>query len=707
MIPMRGPKGTLLSLFLALAGQAFLSQCQWAWSLPVGFLFYGAALYLFLSVPSIPTGKEEVLPPRLEAGALAALAGLALFSHLFQLSRIPPGMTVEETCGPWLGYAIPPSQWAMYYPMATAHTYADLTALSWVWFHLFTPSRASFSFFYAFFSLLAFPLGYVLFRGLAGARTALWALFLWMVQQWPLTLGRAGHASVTALLFTLGTLTFGHLALTRGRAWQWILAGAFAGCGLYSHPGFRPALLLSFLWLAWEWKKDPGEVKTRLRGLGAGTLVFLMLSFPCLASMAATGDWLTGSPKDGQWVLSAKNLGALWEGGLQGILAFYREGSAIPQENLPGHRLLDDATAVLATLGFFLALGRPQERKFFYGFTGASILSFSCLLSTQPLHASRMLGVAPFLAYLAALALEDIGQRAVSFRGSPRWILGLGLLVGLVAAGENFKTYFLDRPRNEACWLEAGVDDTSVGESIARDGDRYEYYLSPTFYQRFQVLFLGHAQVPHMHPLDLPGDFGYLKPPPGRGLCFVVQEGRTGVLSVLQKRWPGGVTEKLIDPWGRPYLYIFRVPPEACAEDRFVPLPHRRYWEGTYRTSLAPGAKPVLTVADPVLNFSYRDDFPVKNADRLWVEWHGTLHPPKAGTYWFLLATSDEDHAQMDLEGKPFAVSNQDARVELKARDYAVAIYLLKTGGFDSVFHLVWKPPGSGHFEVLPPDVMR
>jgi hypothetical protein len=138
--------------------------------------------------------------------------------------------------------------------------------------------------------------------------------------------------------------------------------------------------------------------------------------------------------------------------------------------------------------------------------------------------------------------------------------------------------------------------------------------------------------------------------------------------------------------------------------DRFIPFSFPPSWEGTYWTSTTRDSTPVLVQIDPLLNFSNSADFPVKNAPNLLVEWRGILHPRQPGLYHFLMLSSDHTKAEMDVDGKKAGVSNREFDLLLGRKDYHAVIHFQKTGGVENSFHLVWKPPGVDHYEVLAPE---
>jgi hypothetical protein len=694
----------LAPLIFAAVAQTFMLHKEHVWTVFPALMFYlmAGGWIFWESRVQAEAGYEPSLTSFQEAIWIGLISSIVLFFRFYRLTEIPVGITVEEVCGPYLGFGVPVSEWTRHYWAGLYTTLPDIPVLAYPWFHLFSPSRLSYGFFYAILSLASFPFGYVLFRRLAGNRVALMACFFWAAMQWHVSLGRAGHAAITSVLYILALATFGHLALVSNRKVFWGLTGASLAAGLYAYPAFRSGPLLLVFWIFYEAWKRPLERKTWWSGLLIMSVVAALGSFPVLWTMGRQG-WLMSPNTNGHYlldrILREQSLRPIWSQLASWTLSFVRAGDLSTQANIGGGRLLDDVTAILFVLGVFLSIRRIGERAFFYGVTGWAVLGLTAILSNDPTHSSRMIGTAPFVAYLAALAASDLGRKFASFRGGRLAYIALAGVAAFWVLGWNYGRYFIERPKDTFAVQNSGIGPTMAGLAVAEAGKGYEYYLSPEYFGNFTVLFLGHSQTKNMHALQVPRSIIPAIDTQDKGLCYILPRGRIGLFKVLQKTYPQGTAETMKDPFGLPVLDILKIP--AGTRPKAGRLGG---WRGAYRTSASWDVPPVLVQVDPVLNYDYRDDFPVQAYPPLRVEWTARLRIPKTGSYRFLMLAADQTHAEMRLGNDPVFQENLEVERQLATGTYAVTIRLWKEWGFTNYFHLLWKPPGSENFKVIQPD---
>jgi hypothetical protein len=123
---------------------------------------------------------------------------------------------------------------------------------------------------------------------------------------------------------------------------------------------------------------------------------------------------------------------------------------------------------------------------------------------------------------------------------------------------------------------------------------------------------------------------------------------------------------------------------------------------GTYFHSLDWNSRPALVHRDALINFTFRNDFPMETDPPFLVHWTGTLDIPTTGSYQFLALTTDE--ARMTLDGKTvFFERNALSRdILLNRGPHKMDLFFMKTSGADTALSLAWKKQKAAKFEVVP-----
>ena len=705
---------------MAIAGQILLLQREDPRTLVPGLLLYALAGWLFvlsLSNRGDQDGRTDSPWTAQEGIALALILGLALFLRTFRLDDYPAGIDMDEAAQGWGGLMMARLHWNVFSHLSEVKVVQPgITSWASLWFHFFSPSRTHLFLFGSLLSLLAFPGIYFTFRQLAGPRTALLTLFLLAVSRWHFTFGRSAHPAMDFLIYMFGSLSLWIYGWKKGKRWIFLPAGLLLATGLYSYQAyfaFPPLLLFWFLYEMSDRKNPrPWPVRPLMPAFAAVFFAAMALGWPLLRFlpyMVQHGGF--GPPAVKQTVLF--HVDPNWEGlkGLAGhilqlALMYNRQGDAWVVHNLPLHRMLDDATGLLFALGLFLALTRFTERKYFYALSGLAFMSFFNFISADPTTASRLMGALPFALFLAALSLDlilDRIEKAVPDRGFPWSSLALALVLAF-AALQNFYVYFWEQARNPQCRNLACLEETRVGEAILKDGDAYEYYLAPRFFGHYSVLYLGFLQRSHTHALRIPETIAPAVPP-DRGICFALQEGQMGWLNLLQRVYPGGETEFSKDSSGKTIVYFYRIPARLAAQAAGAftgTLKPDMGLTGIYRKSLDWKSPPLLIHRDPLVNFTFRNDFPLDPAPPFSVRWTGWLEIPQTGLYRFLVLTTDQAKVQIGSRKvlEPPAVESGD--LLLKKGIQPLNVFFEKTRGVDTALSFLWKKPGSANYEVVP-----
>lgn len=511
------------------------------------------------------------------------------------------------------------------------------------------PSQFTFYLFYSLLSLATFPLVYWTFRQLGGQRLALLGSYVLAVMYWNINFSRNGFPTIEVPFYTFGTLAFLLYALKPAKntdffqkaslvvallflvgvlpfmwfaygsvllpfhkgsligivvllaipawlVWEYrklkervpflsmVISGVFLGTGMYTYQTFKIVPILLVLIGLYELSQDPKRIFSLWKSILGFLAVALFLSFPFIQHTLTQGaiDRRVGD-------LIVHDKATFLANSARTLNMFNWHGDNMARHNLQDHRELDDVTGVLFIFGVVGSLFFIRRRPWFYGLTGMILLSVPCLLSIDAAHANRMLGVTPFIALLAALPLTVLWRRVRRWTGpSADWIFPALLVAPFYSMlVQNYDTYFNGMAKSNTTWREYAVEETAVAKLIPENGDAYDYYLSPRFFNYYTVTFMGYFHPNRIHPLILPDALISHDAGGTRGMIFALEEGRTGLLDLLKYYYPNGSADYLLDPAGNKVEYFFKVPgseitkvrglkghfnfPGAPAEDRALP----------------------------------------------------------------------------------------------------------------------------------------
>jgi hypothetical protein len=492
------------------------------------------------------------------------------------------------------------------------------------------PSQFTFYLFYALFSLATFPLVYWTFRQLGGQRLALLGTYVLAVMYWNINFSRNGFPTIEVPFYTFGTLAFLLYALKPDKnsdffrkvslvvaflflvgvlpfmwfaygsvllpfrvgsllgiavllaipAWlvweyrrlkdkvpflSFLISGIFLGTGMYTYQTFKIVPLLLILIGFYELIQDHKRIFSLGKPILAFLAVALFLTFPFIRHTLTQGavDQRMGELIVHNWATFLAN-------SARTLNMFNWHGDNMARHNLQDHRELDDVTGVLFIFGVVSSIFFIRRRPWFYGLMGMILLSVPCLLSIDAAHANRMLGVTPFIALLAALPLTALWSKVRRWTGpSADWIFPVLLIAPLYSMlAQNYDTYFNGMAKSNTTWREYAVEETAVAKLIPENGDAYDYYLSPRFYNYYTITFMGYFHPNRVHPLVLPDALISHDSSGTRGMIFALEEGRTGLLDLLKFYYPNGQADYLIDPSGNKVEYFYKVPGSEIAKVR-------------------------------------------------------------------------------------------------------------------------------------------
>ncbi len=701
------------ALALAGVGQFFLAQADKSFTLWAGLGFYALSLLLLWRIlprqSSPETPRLSTFSGRVEVILFLLLAALTFFFRAYGANRFPDGIFADRAEVALGALRILNEHWRPFTDALGLHVpEVCIYYLAALWMKFFGASPAAFSYFDATLSTLGVLGFYWVFRLWAGAATALLALFFLAVMRWNFAFGHQVYYQCQTVLFMAPSLGLFFCGFSKNR-WPFAALGGFvAGLGLYGYQSFKAFPLLALVILAFEWGKDRRGLREKAQPWLAFGLTFLLTAAPLAAWMLQNGE--LGRREAEVSVLTEirdqQSLAPVGRNLRDAAFMFNRQGDVNHQANYASRRMLDDVTGVFFLLGFFHALARARERKYFYALAGLCAMSLPSLLSINGGHAGRMLGTTPFTALLCGLLWADGGRQVGAvFQGRRGlcWAAGVlgAFLLGLCAF-LNFHAYFVEQASDPYCRNDFSWPETAAGRLVASGNDKTEFFLTSSLYGHPTVKFLTYPRWGHMHALDLskppkPTDF-----PPGTSICFMEDEFKMGALAYLAQAYPGGKTDAFVNPLGETVLYGVLIPAGALGALPSGAPRVQRGLKGEYRLSGNTGEKPFLERWDPVINFTFRD-LPMASHP-LDIHWTGRLRAPEPGVYEFQVVTLGTDKAQLTLDGRDstgFAPS-PTARIVLKAGWHQLGLRFQKGLLPIATVDLLWKRPDEAKLEFIP-----
>jgi hypothetical protein len=673
------------------------------------WLLYFAAAFLFaVAALSPPPTPAPPLSPKSERTFFVLLMSLAAFYRIYRLGSLPPGLFVDQGFEGWSALRILHEGYRPWWEYDVFQNPALLLYQLAGWFFFVPAGRFTFLLFFALMSLATLPLVYVTLRQLAGPRTALCALFLLAVMRWNVNFSRNGFPTLQVPFYIFGTLAFLLLGFRKGRRWPFYLSACFLGLGFYTYQAYQafPLWLLSLgLYaliryrplLAAHWKSLLGFLS--LGGLLSLPFLCHSLALRGLGSREAEVSILSKVKEAGNW-------SPLWENLRKTALMLHWQGDTFARHNLPLHRMLDDGTGILFLFGAVMALLSPWKKVSFFALAGFFAMSLPGVLSINPAHANRLLGLTPLVALLAALPCALLWERAAGMEGRGRkWFLAAVAALGLTAiAWQNFDLYFHRQAADLDTFEGYDSEETFAAQKTAEYGSAYNLYFSPYYDMIDTIRFLGYFNRNHFHLLKVPED---LTCPPGQGSLgkgFFLEPDRDGLYELLKNLYPEGRAEDFLDPQGNLALRLYLVPPGELTKKKGLSLRQLvpRGLKGFYYDDPAGRRPPVLVHRDPLLNFSNEGSFPRQCP---MIRWEGTLEAPRSGAYGFSINTWSE--TSLFLDGKErIAPGEGDGSCYLTAGAHSIEVvfrHLQKKDAWG--LNLYWWKPGATRDEIIPNEV--
>jgi len=279
----------------------------------------------------------------------------------------------------------------------------------------------------AFFGVLTIPLSYATFRVMFGRGVAGLAALLLCVMMWHLHLSRTAFMVQTWPFVEMAVLLALFAAIERRSLPLFAVAGVFAGFGVYTYNSylvFLPVPLVAIVIAALPSLRDANRLGVWIIGLALFVASAVLAAAPMIefahdeheiwtyhqdvVLVTEQEDW-----KSASWLERGETiLERAWEW-KRGLTWGDREdlGDGLAA---PGHPPVGIAVSVLAGLGLLSAIWRWRRPEYATLIAAYVCLPWGALLTVEDGLFRRTLGLAPFVAVLAAIPLAWAWQRYVA-----------------------------------------------------------------------------------------------------------------------------------------------------------------------------------------------------------------------------------------------------------------------------------------------------
>ena len=419
---------------------------------------------------------------RVDVTLLVLMTALAATIRIVALTDIPPGLHGDEGLAGidgqtimregWIGPYLPsalgtPS--GTFYGSGALFKVCDVTG--WCEVNMFTDRLV-----FALMGIATVPLTYGAFSLMFNRRVGLLSAVILSVLYWHVHLSRAAFTPVSWPLMQMGTLFFIALGLKIGR-WPFgsaepadrrqfyralacfAVAGFFFGGGPYGYMGFPAFMVVLAFYLAYVFARDYlGRWREFVSYMAVFGVVALLIALP-LINFATKPD----SPFFDRYRIYTvtkteeyKQTDSLWErvefftgrgrdyfSGFGGLQPFWERQPAFDGVDALGIKpILDGISPFLMIGGLIIAFRYWRKPQYVLPILMLIVAPNAALWSTDGMY-RRTIGLAPFMALLAALPLALLWQAADRWQTWARYT-GYYAVAGLVAmvAFLNLNTYF-------------------------------------------------------------------------------------------------------------------------------------------------------------------------------------------------------------------------------------------------------------------------
>ena len=374
----------------------------------------------------------------------------------------------------------------------------------------------------------------------------------------------------------LATLTFWLLwrAINRDGWPDYALAGGALGLSLYTHPSARFLPFVVALYVFYRWRADRAWIRHELPRFGLLAVCATIVFAPLGVFFAQNPDLVFYRAGQASVVTFGGGLEPIAQNAIKVIGGLIWRGDANLRLNLPGRPGLDVIQLILLAAGVLCALRSERRRVWAFSLVWAGVMLLPSILSDAAPHFGRMLGATPALAMLIALGvvqLSDLKFRISDFKDGREARPMQYVILTLVALALGYSTvtmirdYFVTWARDPGLFTAFDVGLRQSAEYLAAlpreelisfsPVDRNQPIFRFTFRDDVSRLKTFNGRRCTVYPVEPEHDFTHVA---------VVAEDKNSI-QTLQRVFPSGqVVNRFFDK-GQRYAAAFRVKAKTLA----------------------------------------------------------------------------------------------------------------------------------------------
>lgn len=458
----------------------FTNVVLWVWAVCCLLYAFWLKLPRVVQHESFETGRKKMLWSLLVLGVFA----IALFFRLYRTDSVPAEPFSDHAEKILDVYSLTQGDYKIFFPRNTGREAIQMywtllvanvfgTGLSFLSLKLGT----------ALLGILTLPYVYLLGKEYGGARTGLFALFLFGIAYWPNTISRIGLRFPLYPLFVAPTLYYLIRGLRTRNRNDFLLSGLFLGLGLHGYSPFRmaPFLVVAAFVLYFLHVRSLEDRKQAIAWFVILVVVSLFVFLPLLRYWMLNPTYfgyraltrLTSAERSLPGPVMLIFLSNLY----RGLLMFNWNNGVIWVHSIPLRPALDIVSGALYVMGIILLIARyirQRDWRDLLLLVSIPILLMPSVLSLafpgENPSLNRTGGAAVAVFIVSALALDGFVSSLSAEKN--RRFLAYGL-TGILFAASALQNYDLVFNKFDASFKAGAWNTSEMGALLSDFNDKY------------------------------------------------------------------------------------------------------------------------------------------------------------------------------------------------------------------------------------------